>query len=461
MAMQARTIPLPEPRRVSPRLLSALLVIVGGVTIGGLAFVDPRYAVFAAVGIGLLMLFVVRAEWAVMTVIVARALINYIPRLARLQLPGLGGGGLEALVAGFLMVAAVVYLLAHRRPFFRAPLVIPFGIFLVAILATIATSQNRLITLEYWARMLSYFLVYVFVYDLARRSTKDRDLWWRFAIFLAAFIPVMAWASVAIEGHEAWRVLRSDVTRLQGPFGALEFGTLLMIPMILFTIQVIETRGTARRWYLFLLGITTASFLLSGSRSPWAGFVLATVVLGILRYRKLPVAVFFAGLTGLLVVPGMLKRITELIFTPQQTDLANRLAIWTESFNAFKAHPILGLGFGYGYWYAAYSLVGRAHATHSDYFRVLADAGIVGFTAFLIFLAAQGLHGLRVFRTAHDPLNQRIALVFIGSFVAYLVARATGNVLTHAEFNFQFWSLAGLVSALPALERGETGAGGA
>lgn len=442
-------------RRPPSALVVGILILVGTV-VAGLVLWNPLAAAVAVVGLGLLMLFAAHADVAIMIAMVGRTLVGLLPGSTLATLPGLPRGfNVEALIALFVVMGALVYLLAHRLPIARAPLTVPWLLFLAALLVTVTVSLNRTTTVLYWVRMLSYFVVYIVVFAFVRHSAGGRHRWWTYLVVWSLLLPAVAWVHALVTGEGMGLLKSSTLPRLRGPFGGLEFGTLLMIPMLLATVQVAETRGPARWWWLMALGFIALSFALSQSRGPWAGYLAATVVLGLLRYRALPFVVLAAGLALFLLVPGLGARVREVVVSPEETSLANRMATWSGAVQLFRERPLLGTGFGVGYSLAAYVSRGTFRLTHSDYVRVLADAGLVGLAAFLLWIVAQGLHGVRVWRAVRDPFHQRVALTFIGAWTAYLVARATGNVLTHADFNFQFWTLAGLASALPALERGQ------
>jgi O-antigen ligase len=103
---------------------------------------------------------------------------------------------------------------------------------------------------------------------------------------------------------------------------------------------------------------------------------------------------------------------------------------------------------------AGVEAAGKPSPAHGDYFRVLADTGVMGLAAFLWLLGAVGWEAIRAYRGAIDPHYKAIALVFFAIWAAFLMMRATGNVLTHQVFEYYFWALAAATIAIGKIERG-------
>jgi hypothetical protein len=56
------------------------------------------------------------------------------------------------------------------------------------------------------------------------------------------------------------------------------------------------------------------------------------------------------------------------------------------------------------------------------------------------------------------PLYRGLAAAFLAIWAGFLFIRATGNIATSMPVNFAFYALAGVVWALPAVERAEASA---
>ncbi len=447
------------PTRAGLGLIVAAMAFLVAV-VAGLILIDPVYALIAAVGVFLLLLFFMQLEVALMVVLAARTMVDllYLRRggTVAFALPGFPKTvNIETMIALFIIGAGIVYILGHRFPIFRVPLGAPSFVFLLAMTATFLTSWIPVLTLQHIGRLVSYFILYVLLWNTIRTS-KQRDRWVAFLLFWGGLILAVAAYGIVSGNSFLGGAVKQDYYRVSGPLQPLEFGTFLLIPMVLTTALFLYERGGRRMWIGIFLAVLTAFFVASLSRGPWAGFFAALVVFGLLGYRWLPFAALAAGIIVLVVLPSVASRVTELVATPEETTLARRFEVWEQAYRLWLTSPLLGIGLGVGYVQAGEMQPGnRSQLTHSDYTRMLSDAGIIGILAFLFLLAAQGLQGLAVWRRVHLPLHKTLAMAYLGAWAAFLVARATGNVLTHADYQYQFAVLAALVLALPEIESGE------
>jgi len=145
--------------------------------------------------------------------------------------------------------------------------------------------------------------------------------------------------------------------------------------------------------------------------------ILFIVTLGIPRLRPLmatgAIAILgvVAGYLGGIVPERLLMPIlrilglVQLSFTspnPQDYATAERLAHWIAGINIFLAHPITGVGIGnypnvYPQYYITIFVNALGHA-HNYYINIAAETGVVGLTAFLLFLTAVFVAGSHSYR---------------------------------------------------------------
>ncbi len=176
-----------------------------------------------------------------------------------------------------------------------------------------------------------------------------------------------------------------------------------------------------------LLILATAEYL-SQSRGGQIAITVAIifiVAVGMPRLRKL-VAVGFIGVLGvigaylvgkipehyLLPILRILGLIRISFTSPSMQDFstAERLAHWIAGINMFIDHPFTGVGIGaYGDAYAPYHVtifVNSLGHAHNYYINMAAETGIVGLTAFVIFLIAVFVTSGRAYRVISKRLIQ-------------------------------------------------------
>jgi hypothetical protein len=135
--------------------------------------------------------------------------------------------------------------------------------------------------------------------------------------------------------------------------------------------------------------------------------VLFIVIVGMPRLRK-PlallglfslgiVALFLAGWIPAYVLTPVFSKLglTQISFTspsPDDYPTAERLAHWIAGLRMFFDHPLTGVGIGnypavYSQYYVTIFVNSLGHA-HNYYINIAAETGVIGLTAFLLFLLA-------------------------------------------------------------------------
>lgn len=203
-----------------------------------------------------------------------------------------------------------------------------------------------------------------------------------------------------------------------------------------------------RLWLLFVAGAaatTTAALVLSWSRGAWLGFAAgaATLLFFWPRRRVWGAAALLGGLVlfvvgaGVGIVPASLtQRLTS--FTAEFTlgdvrgvdindanyAVLERLAHWQSALDMARDELWMGVGFGnYESAYPAYALINWPYAlghAHNYYLNLLAEVGVAGIIAYLIFWAAVVWQAARLLPRL--PLAERgMALGLLAAWAALTV----------------------------------------
>jgi O-antigen ligase len=127
------------------------------------------------------------------------------------------------------------------------------------------------------------------------------------------------------------------------------------------------------------------------------------------------IAAYLAGkLPAGLIEPMLMKiGVIDISFTsPSNANYANseRVAHWLAGINMFQEHPFSGVGIGnyqdvYSQYHIGIFVLPLGHA-HNYYINIAAEAGIFGFTAFLLFLIVIFTYGVRSYRTVHKRYQE-------------------------------------------------------
>ena len=141
-------------------------------------------------------------------------------------------------------------------------------------------------------------------------------------------------------------------------------------------------------------------------------------------------------------------------FTESNDPHQSRPQIWRAARNMITDHPWAGVGvntfvLSYGRYHAPGDrFLDHPPYAHNDYLHMLAEIGIVGFSAFLALLGAAFRQVVRVIRSLPDPL--RGAALGIGcGLAAFLLNGITESGLYYSRTMTLFWLGVGLLFSAP------------
>jgi O-antigen ligase len=100
---------------------------------------------------------------------------------------------------------------------------------------------------------------------------------------------------------------------------------------------------------------------------------------------------------------------------------------------------------------------------HNQYVNILMELGVVGLACFLAFAFKAVRMGLKLLRTALNPMHETMALAWLGLFAGMLVGGMFGDFMIPSIRNgglklfslfYVQWILLGLIVSMTAIERG-------
>ncbi|MEJ2555902.1 MAG: O-antigen ligase family protein [Anaerolineae bacterium] len=431
--------PIAAWQAITPRARQVVLT-VALVALGfGMAWLPLPLAGAALLGTIAAILILLRPVWGLVGLIL---LIPFSP-LVSLGIGGVQVGGMEALLV--LILAAWLLRTAARREIVipHPPLLLPWLLWLGVILAswTVALSLGDALaeTLK-WLEMLG---LYLFI----AANVKRRHLPWLVGAMLLAGVAQAAlglYQFLFRVGPEGFLLFGGRFLRAYGTFrqpnpyaGYLGLVLPIAYSLVIWELGAGGWRLGAGRWALpithhalrFTLyaslsfGLMLAALYASQSRGAWIGFVVAVVVVSLVRGGRtaalfvLAIAVVAAlGAMGAFqILPqSILQRFGDALTALNIPDIAiaevtdanfatiERLAHWGAALAMWRDHLWLGVGFGnYAALYPAYA-IGRwldplGHA-HNYYLNEAAETGLTGLLVYgLFWLSALrlGWHAVR------------------------------------------------------------------
>ncbi|MCY0875337.1 MAG: O-antigen ligase family protein [Firmicutes bacterium] len=210
-----------------------------------------------------------------------------------------------------------------------------------------------------------------------------------------------------------------------------------------------------RLFYFVAAGFMTLTLLFTFTRGAWiAGFV-GVFVLALLWDKRLAVAAaVFAVLAALFVHPVQ-TRIDEF-FSPvywHQTLQNGRIAEWLRAYDQMVNNPLFGAGIGRYGGAVASKFFGIIYVD-GYYAHMLAELGLVGFTAFMYLLFVYLRDVWRVWKRTTDPQMKILIAGVFGSLIAVVTHNLVENVFEEPAMNMLFW-LSGTLILIYGAKDGE------
>jgi O-antigen ligase len=360
----------------------------------------------------------------------------------------------EALVAILAVVLLGRHLLRNPPPIQRTPLDLPVLLFALAtvlsLLGLAGFLGDQLVAL---VKAAGGFLLFFIVTQSLRAR---REIW----------IVVMAvlGAGLILAVQTIWPIIQgaTAVSSLDRATGNVIDPNLFAGYLVL-VIPLALAAGLAARWrwaplfagfFMLLLGAALVATL---SRGGWLGLIVgvATMTLLLPGRRRLILAVA-SGVVVILLVGGLAGPVADRLGgsgagSPLQTFL-DRVPIWSTAWSMFVQHPIFGLGLNnFGNYIGAFDPSLDVNQAHDLFLNILVERGVLGISAFAIFLVVLFRTLGRTLRLAATPTYRVLAVGVMASFTAFLADSLFDVAYYDYKILLLFWLLAGVAASLPRL----------
>jgi O-antigen ligase len=207
------------------------------------------------------------------------------------------------------------------------------------------------------------------------------------------------------------------------------------------------------KWKLLtygLVALTVVTAMYTFSRAAYLSILVAALVLGLLKDRKVLIILGVFLFTWQAVVPTAVRqRVTMTTDANGQLEASaqERVDLWTNARNSFFRSPLFGNGFA---TFQFGEHVDELKDTHNWYVKVLVETGIIGFVFAFLLLEQMTATSFRLFRRSNDPLARGLGLGLVLATSSCMVANFFGDRWTYLEITGLLWVL--VAAALRANE---------
>jgi O-antigen ligase len=426
-----------------PGILVAFLLFAGA---GAAAFLLPESFVVAIMAVvAVVLAWMLRPDWVIVGLLLTRASIDGFMELFTLFAGSPFSmnlsGAINSLAVG-LGVLTLIRRWLRREPLLGSAPARTYALFLLVGLLSLFRAVDAMAGVKEWARLASGLAICLMVGDRVRDERGARRM--VVVILLSSVVP-LALALLQRMGGGGYFFAGFAGTefafRPEGTFShPAMLGSYLIILLTLaigvyFSASAAGMRVPVAFWAMVAAGC----LVLTMARAQWLGMMVAVLVVGMVRKRRLALAAVVAVLVLLLAVPLLRERLTAA------ESVLWRVNVWRVAAQFTWPPSLLGRGLASSGWYINQLLPTVETHPHNDYLKVGLEQGVLGLLTYAAWLVSLLAHAWRSYRGALDPAIAWRALSLLGVVVAGLVISMAGNYLGNTAVQWYFWALVALV----------------
>lgn len=255
----------------------------------------------------------------------------------------------------------------------------------------------------------------------------------------------------------------SDSIRMSGSFvflGPNEMGVFYSVyTFLLLGISYFVDNKKIRYFMLFVCACNFYPILYSYSRAAYMCTLTGLLTLGVLKDRRLLVLLVFVVVFYRFLLPVSVVERIDMTFLDKTVvndaqqfqssavnvggitlDTVGRKELWDKAWNYFMQQPLLGIGFD-NFRHK------EGMITHSMFYKILAEQGLVGMLIFVIFIVVLLKQSYKLFRHSKSKLGQGVGLGFFTAIITHLTGSVSGDQSLYFNLMAIFWLFAGIVAS--------------
>lgn len=401
----------------------AIFILCGLGAGAACSFLPPALIAAAAAAL-LFTIFMLLDYTKFLYVLGAYVLIDYVFRNV-INSPVLGSLWDELLFIFALFLWLYKWFRCRHKPGYSAtPLDIPIVFYIVvALCITLVNSPIMSIGIAGFRQDVQQLFWYFIVIQLA---SSGRNIRWLLYILsftggLLGLHGIYQYATKAVMPPNWVDRLEAGIsTRVYSITGSPNILGSLMVLIIPVAVSFMFSEKKLLKKYLFgaCALVMCATLIFTSSRSAWIGFIAAMGVYFWLKDRRLIILLVLVIIAAYLLVPTIAGRINYLLSPDYLVSSASggRIARWTTGLQYLRQHPVFGLGPGqFGGAVAQNFKIPDAFYVDNYFLKIAVEMGLVGFTAFCIFIYNTLAWGVRaVKRITHPPLRSMAQGIYAG-----------------------------------------------
>ena len=295
-----------------------------------------------------------------------------------------------------------------------------------------------------------FFLFFMILAHVRRKESISRIV----AVIFIVFFCAMIYGYTQIQFGGSLRVC-APFDSEPNTFG----GYIVLIFCVLFGVALVDSRTRVRLFVVGLMLFSIPPLMFTLSRASYMALIAGILAFLAVSRQRILVGAVLVGIVGLTLVmipvipqkiqsrvQGTFQKGTEYHVKVAGVDLdpsaSARIVSYREAIESWIAAPFFGHG------------VTGTHFIDGQFFRLLAETGIVGFAAFMYVLWRLMFEVWRIYKVADPPFLKGVCLGFFCGIFAMLAHGISANSFIIVRIAEPFWLMAGLILLIPRLRYG-------
>jgi putative inorganic carbon (HCO3(-)) transporter len=374
-------------------------------------------------------------------------------------------------IVGFLL-KKVIY---KEKLFTKGPLDLPFLLFFIISGISIFNSINYPDSIKGLFKVARYILLVLIIAE----EIKDEKQVKRIMFSIAAGISLTAidclWQIFSgkdfIRGYAT--IINLDLKRATASFvDANVLGVYLsaLVPLVI-AVALYYFKSKKRIIFSVISLLGMVAIALTYSRPTLLALYIVLFFLCIMKRDKVLIIILlvFTALSPFIAPPTVKYWAKQVNYNPLRFMCNDdRIAIYRNSFNMIKHHPVIGVGTNtFMKNYKIYKEVPEYRNivtadyvyAHNNFFHMFAENGVIGLGIFLWLLYGLFRKSFSIYKKLKNDYLKIISLSLIACLIAFLVNGLTESSLYYSRVASIFWYLAGFSLALDKFTHAKNRAG--
>jgi O-antigen ligase len=426
-----------------------LSILLGLVLGSSLIFLPVPYILAGIGGIVFAYLLLFRIEVAIILSLLALEPLRLLNDLAG-DIPLHPNG-----VIGLAIIAGTIwFILFNKIDYSNLKGLWPFlGFLVICFLSLLFAGEYLIETIIVTLRLVTALAIFIV---LQHKLDSIKKVEWVIAAIIGTHVLISIVRLLRLVGNVGLTFAKEETVRLGHSGVGTTYATILILCLVLFL-------NTETKFKRLLWGCLTAFFSVtlyfSYSRAGWIGIVVGLIIIGVMRHRKLLLAMPVLLVLVITQIPGISQRFSDISIDMlgygDSSTLAQRITYWEAAIQVYQTHPYLGVGYGADGFRVGEYFNKDNPTIHNDYLTVLVGTGLIGFVMFILWFGQWAIEILKVYQRSEFEYDKAIAFAVFAFFLTSLVVRLTDNLLQTTDDMYPLAALVAVTLALPRIRANE------